>query len=169
MRIRCPIHRHDIFPPNRDSRTNHRLDSDDQLCPVRGLFHLSFNAFQWSVYHSYASAFYKREVGSYRRVRILRQHPDKSLHLFIRHLQKSACAVIHQKSSLDFARVDEIKGTGFVSVEKNEGVVGVGNEITDIQRSEPFGYLFPLSPSGDDDKPADMILGDHPRRIARQN
>ena len=69
--------------------------------------------------------------------------------------------MVHQEPPFDFAGVDEIQGTGFVCVEKNQGVVGAGNEMADVQRCEPFGYLFPLSPSGDDDKPADMILGDH--------
>ena len=71
--------------------------------------------------------------------------------------------MIHQEPSLDFARIDEIQGTRFVCVEENQGVVGARNKMTDVQGCEPFGYLFPLPPSGDDDEPADMILGGHSR------
>ena len=161
MRICRSLRRHDIPPSNRNLRANQRLDSDDQLGPVRGLFHLSFNAFQRPAYHSDAGPLDDREVGPHRRVGILRQDADEGVHLLVRHLQEGAGAMIHQKPSLDFAGVDEIQGTRFVSVEKNQGVVGAGNEMADVQRSEPFGYLFPLSPSGDDDKPADMIPRGH--------
>jgi hypothetical protein len=78
--------------------------------------------------------------------------------------------MINKEAAADFAGVDEIQGTRFVCVEENQGVVGAGDEKADVQRSEPFGYLFPLSPSGDDDEPINMLLPRvHSFNFARKN
>ncbi len=64
--------------------------------------------------------------------------------------------MVHDEAPFHLSGIDQIQGPLFVRPEEHEGVIGRWNEVPDPQGSEPLGYLFPLSPSGDDDKPTDM-------------
>ena len=69
--------------------------------------------------------------------------------------------MVHNETSFHLACIDQIQSPLFLRLEEHEGVVGRWDEMPDPQGGEPLGNLFPLSPSGDDDKPTDMGGGFH--------
>ena len=69
--------------------------------------------------------------------------------------------MVNNEASLHLSGIDQIQCPFLVRPEEDKRVVGRGNEMPDPQGGEPLGYLFPLSPPGDDDKPTDMGCGVH--------
>ena len=117
------INRYDVCPANRDSGTDQGLDAHNQLDPVRGFFHFSFNSLERPADHLDAGPFRYREVIRHGGIRILCHDLDESVHLLFGDFQDRPGAVVNNETPLDLPGIDQIQCPFLVRPKEYKGVV----------------------------------------------